>query len=133
LIQYTDKVDETLEDTGNKIYWVTFVYGVATLAPWNAVLSTLDFLSTSMPNYPISFVISFAINGVMILVVILCIAYQEVGSHALKVNFVFVVTALLLIVIPFLVKYSAEFLGEGACFWLTLVLMVILGTLTAVS
>ena len=54
-----------------------------------------------MPNYPINFVVSFAINGVMILVVILCIAYQEVGSHALKVNFVFVVTSFLLIVLPF--------------------------------
>lgn len=63
------------EDSNNRIYWVSFVYGLAMMAPWNAVLSTLDFFEAATPNYPISFVVTFAINGVMVVVVLFCIAY----------------------------------------------------------
>ena len=53
-----------------------------------------------MPNYPIQFVVSFAINGVMVIVVLLSIAYQEHGSHAFKINGVFAATSLLLVLLP---------------------------------
>lgn len=45
------------------------------MAPWNAIISSLDFFTAATPNYPINFVISFAINGIMVLVVLICIAY----------------------------------------------------------
>lgn len=106
---------------------------MCTVAPWNAILSSLDFFVYSMPNYPISFVISFAINGVMVVVVLVCIAYSEKGSHALKVNFVFAVTALILLLLPFWVKYSLVLFGETSCFYLTCGLLAIIGAITAIS
>ena len=51
------------------------------MSPFNAILSTLDFYEAAMPDYPISFVASFAVDGIMVFVVLFCIAYPEVGSH----------------------------------------------------
>jgi len=82
------------------------VYGVCIIAPWNAILSTLEFFVVSMPNYPISFVVSFAINGIVVFVVLICMAYSEKGSHALKVNFIFAVTAIVLLLVPFFVRFT---------------------------
>jgi hypothetical protein len=45
------------------------------MAPFNAILSTLDFYETYMPGWHIDYVVSFAINGVMIFAVVLCISY----------------------------------------------------------
>ena len=115
------------------MYWVSFLYGMAILAPFNAVLSTLDFFSAETPDYPISFVISFAINGVMVIVVLFCIAYSELGSNKVKINLMFALTALLLIVLPLLVEQSRVLFGQVVCFWLTVILLVLLGILTAVS
>jgi hypothetical protein len=92
------------KDINNTVYWISFLYGMAILAPFNAILSTLDFFESETPNYPITFVISFAINGVMVVVVLLCIAYSEVGSNKIKINLMFAITALLLLVIPIIVQ-----------------------------
>ena len=92
------------KDVNNTVYWISFLYGAAILAPFNAILSTLDFFESQTPNYPITFVISFAINGVMVVVVLLCIAYSEVGSNKIKINLMFGLTALLLVLIPILVQ-----------------------------
>jgi hypothetical protein len=115
------------------VYRVSFVYGVAVLAPWNAVLSTLDFFTASTPNYPISFVVSFAINGVMVVVVLLCIAYPEKGTHCVKVNLTFFLTGLCLILLPLWVNFTKTNFGETCCFWLTVASLVLLGAMTAVS
>ena len=106
---------------------------MAILAPFNAVLSTLDFFSAETPNYPISFVISFAINGIMVIVVLLCIAYSEIGSNKVKINIVFALTAVLLIALPLVVEKSKIWFGELVCFWITVTLLVVLGALTGVS
>ena len=73
------------------------------MTPWNTILSSLDFFTQEMPNYPISFVISFAVNGVMVLVILVAIAFSEYGSHATKVNLMFFLTAITLVMIPFVV------------------------------
>ena len=121
------------KDINNIVYWISFLYGAAILAPFNAILSTLDFFQIQTPNYPITFVISFAINGVMVIVVLLCIAYSEIGSNKIKINLMFGLTALLLVAIPILVQQSKLWFGELACFWITVTLMIIMGVLTAIS
>jgi hypothetical protein len=122
----------SVEDTGNHIYWVSFIYGLSIIAPWNAILSTLDFFAASTPDYPITFVVSFAVNGVMVLIVLLCIAYSDRGSHILKINITFFVTAVLLVLLPVTVDLSMQY-NQSVCFWVTCVYMVLLGSLTAVS
>jgi len=120
-------------DKGNKIYWVSFFYGVAVMAPWNAVLSTLDFFENATPNYPISFVVTFGINGVMVVCVVIAIAYQEKGSHASKVNLIFFLTSFLLILLPLVVTLTKDRVGELACFWIILLMLSFIGAATAIS
>jgi hypothetical protein len=111
---------------------VSFVYGVAVMSPFNAVISTLDFFTDLMPGYPINFVVSFAINGVMVLVITLCIAYSDYGSHKIKINAIFLLTAIILVALPFLTEYSARY-SAGASFWTTCIVLVLMGAMTAVS
>jgi len=94
----------TPNDEKNTVYWISFLYGMAILAPFNAVLSTLDFFESETPNYPISFVISFAINGLMVIVVLLCLAYSEMGANKVKINLMFALTAVLLVILPTIVN-----------------------------
>ena len=133
LVTNKEELEGSLElEQDNTVLIVSFVYGVAVLSPFNAILSTLDFFTDAMPGYPISFVVSFAINGVMVLVVILCIAYSEVGSHKIKINLMFLLTAVLLIAVPFLTAFFAEKSAE-ASFWVTCTLLLVMGAITAVS
>jgi hypothetical protein len=121
------------KDHHNSIYWVCLIYGLAVLAPFNAVLSTQDFFAAKMPGYPIEFVLSFAINGVIFLVVIIAIAYPEKGSHGWKINTMFGLTSLILVLIPFVTILTSHFYGAAVCFWATCALLVILGVVTAIS
>lgn len=120
-------------DINLTIYKISFVYGMAILAPWNAVLSTLDFFDNETPDYPINFVISFAINGVMVIVVLLCIAYSEIGSNGFKINFMFFITGIILILLPIWIDQTKVWFGQRTCFWLTVAVLVLLGALTAIS
>ena len=120
-------------DKKDVVYWVSFLYGLACLTPSNAILSTLDFYEAAMPNYPISFVVSFAINGVMVLVVLICIVFPEVGTHSVKVSLMILFTSVQMILMPFLTDFSADRLGEKACFWITLGNFLLLGVITAIT
>lgn len=130
--EFYDIIIQPEDDNGDHIYWVSFIYGLSIIAPWNAILSTLDFFAASTPDYPITFVVSFAINGVMVVVVLLCIAYSDRGTHAAKINMTFLLTALLLVLLPVTVNYTIR-LGQSASFWITCSYLVLIGCLTAVS
>lgn len=71
---------EQIVDKGCVILLISFIYGVATISPWNAIVSTLDFFDSEIPDYPINFFISFAINFVMVISVIFCIALSSYTS-----------------------------------------------------
>jgi hypothetical protein len=65
------------EDKHNIIYWSCFVYGMVMLIPWNCVVSTVPFYESSLPNTNIVYMISFAMNGVMAIVTILCVIFAD--------------------------------------------------------
>jgi hypothetical protein len=69
--------DEAPEDKYNLIYFTMMVYGVAMLAPWNAVLSTMHFYKEELPGTNIDFMIAFAMNGIMIFVVLACVFFTK--------------------------------------------------------
>ena len=120
-------------DKKDVVFWVSFFYGLAVMTPFNSILSTLDFYENAMPDYPISFVVSFAINGIMVIVVLACIAYPEVGSHQVKVNLMFLVTSGIMLSLPFLTDFTVDKFGQKTCFWITVTLLCILGAITAIS
>ena len=125
--------DDHVEDRRNTVFWIAFVYGVATMSPFNAVLSTLDFFEEAMPDYPIAFVVSFAINGIMVVVVMACIAYPEVGSHGAKISLMFLITSVILVAIPFITDQTSSKVGPGACYYVIVGVLCLLGAITAVS
>ena len=63
-----------LEDEGNVVAWSAFLYGLAMTAPFNFITLTLPFFASKMPNYPIEYIVTFAVNGIMVLVVLVCLA-----------------------------------------------------------
>jgi hypothetical protein len=80
---------------------ISFVYGNAVMAPFNAILSTLDFFEIYMPGYAIDYIVSFAVNGVMVFAVVYCMRYSNSISNGLKINLVILITAFLIISLPF--------------------------------
>ena len=53
-----------------------------------------------MPDYPITYVVSFAVNGVMVIVVLLCLIWPQVGSHNVKIHISIFLSGLLTLFIP---------------------------------
>lgn len=39
------------EDTGNKVYIITFIFGIGALMPWNTILSAFDYFYIQMVGY----------------------------------------------------------------------------------
>jgi hypothetical protein len=72
-VTYVTTNDDPPKDLKNVIYWTCFVYGFAMLISWNAVLSTMPFFEEELPGTNIIYMISFAMNGVMVGVCILCV------------------------------------------------------------
>ena len=92
------------EDKGNRIYITSFIYGIAMLAPWNGVLSTMSFFVNALPGTNIDFMISFAMNGIMIFIVILCVIFADSAAYRfVKINFILMITGILLVFVPLIV------------------------------
>ena len=62
------------EDSGNVVAWAAFLYGFAVTTPFNFITFTLSYFDEQMPDYPIDYVVSFAVNGVMVIVILICLA-----------------------------------------------------------
>jgi hypothetical protein len=120
--------DEAPEDKYNLIYFTMMVYGVAMLAPWNAVLSTMHFYKEELPGTNIDFMIAFAMNGIMIFVVLACVFFtkDKLANRFLKVNMVFLVTSVVMVLVPITVRKSAES-SVTLGYWVTLILLTAIG------
>ena len=105
------------------------------LIPWNCVVSTVPFYAASLPNTNIVYMISFAMNGVMALVTILCVIFADPAKHrALKINFMFLVAGIFLMFLPLVVHSSlSAFEGIWPSYWITLFSLCIFGILTTIS
>ncbi len=70
--------------------------------------------------------VTFAINGFAILSILLFLAYSDFGSHGLKVNLVFLITAGLVAIIPTVTNVTSKE-QESVCFWVTISLLTLVG------
>ena len=57
-----------------------------------------------MPDFPITFVVSFAVNGVMVVVVLICLAKPRLASHPIKINLALFLSGLLTLLVPLAVR-----------------------------
>ena len=99
------KHDMAPDDKQHRIYFTVLFYGIAMLVPWNAVLSTMVFFKDELPGTNISFMISFAMNGIMVFIVIAIVFFSadKIAHRFLRVHLVFLCTAPVLMAIPVIV------------------------------
>ncbi len=58
--------EEPPEDKHNIAYYLVLLFGLGTLLPWNAVLTSLDFFDSKMHDYKPASVFGLAVNGLLI-------------------------------------------------------------------
>lgn len=101
------------------------IYGIAMLAPWNVVLSSLPFYDESLPDTNIDVVIAFAMNGLMIFVVILCVIFANSATNRpIKINLILLIMGVIVIFVPLIVRNTG--------YWVTVTLLIFLGVLSTV-
>lgn len=77
-----------------------------------------------MPDYPITFVATFAVNGVMVVIVFICLAAPTLSTHAVKINLSLFLSGVLSLLIPLA---SAKLSGQLTRFWIVIFLMLFTG------
>ena len=103
------------------------------LAPWNAVLSTMPFFLTELPDTNIAYMISFALNGVAIFVVIFVVIFGDSQLNRYrKINCNFVATAVLIAFIPIVVRDSTT-VSKQFGYWTTITVLTGVGVLATVA
>lgn len=89
---------------------------------WNAVLNIFDFFSHEMPGYEPATVYPFAANGLIILSNILLIIYGNRYSDRVKIQFGFIIIAILMMFVPFLAHYITSPSGAFYAVFINLML-----------
>ena len=77
-----------------------------------------------MPDYPITFVATFAVNGVMVVIVFICLAAPTLSTHAVKINLSLFLSGVLSLLIPLA---SAKLSEQLTRFWIVIFLMLFTG------
>ena len=83
-----------------------------------------------MPDYPIDYIVTFAVNGVMVLVVFICLAQPKLASHAVKINLSIFISGFLTLIMPPAIKLCP---GQASAFSVTVALMFFIGVTQALA
>eukprot|EP00352_Strombidinopsis_acuminata_P009658 CAMPEP_0176377920 /NCGR_PEP_ID=MMETSP0126-20121128/29246_1 /TAXON_ID=141414 ORGANISM="Strombidinopsis acuminatum, Strain SPMC142" /NCGR_SAMPLE_ID=MMETSP0126 /ASSEMBLY_ACC=CAM_ASM_000229 /LENGTH=131 /DNA_ID=CAMNT_0017739991 /DNA_START=54 /DNA_END=446 /DNA_ORIENTATION=- len=104
--------DKIPEDKGNKVYIITFIFGIGALMPWNTILSAFDYFALEMEGYSPLTVYPFAVNSLVVVSQILMVLYGSDVSFNMRLIPTFLILAAVMIVMPFLASMS-----PAASFW----------------
>ena len=74
------------EDKNNIAYYMVLLFGLGTLLPWNAVLTSLDFFDSKMHDYKPASVFGFAVNGLLIFTSMGNMVYGSKYSFNLRIS-----------------------------------------------
>lgn len=74
------------EDKHNIAYYLVLLFGLGTLLPWNAVLTSLDFFDSKMHDYKPASVFGFAVNGLLIFTSMGNMVYGHKYSFNLRIS-----------------------------------------------
>ena len=111
------------EDRHNIAYYLVILFGLGTLLPWNAVLTSLDFFDSKMHEYKPASVFGFAVNGLLIFTSIGNMIYGQKYSFNLRISGGQLATAVLMIALPLITNA----LEAGAAFAACISILVIFG------
>lgn len=77
-----------------------------------------------MPDYPISYIVTFAVNGVMVLVVLICLVKPRIAPHAIKINLSLFISGLVTLMLPWTINVIED---QKTKFSIAIFFMVIIG------
>ena len=111
------------EDNRNISYYLMILFGIASLLPWNAVLTSLDFFEGKMHEYHPSSVFGFAVNGLLIFTSIWTMIYGNKYSFVPRISGGYLVIAVLMIALPLITNA----LSSGKAFAADITILLIFG------
>ena len=111
------------EDTRNIAYYLMILFGIASLLPWNAVLTSLDFFEGKMHEYHPSSVFGFAVNGLLIFTSMWTIIYGNKYPFVWRISGGYLGIAVLMIVLPLITNA----LSPGKAFAADICILLIFG------
>jgi hypothetical protein len=82
------------------LYIAFLFFGIGTLLPFNAVLTSLDFFVLKMPGYQPGFVFPFAVNVLSLAVQITVFLYLHKLSYSLRFLTFFLGSSVIMIALP---------------------------------
>lgn len=112
------------QDEGNIVALASFFYGMAVTSPFNFITFQLTFFERKMPDYPFSYIVTFAVNGVMVLVVLLCLAVPRIASHSVKINLALFISGLLTLFMPIVASIITN---ESILFVICVIFLALIG------
>ena len=99
------------------------LFGIASLLPWNAVLTSLDFFEGKMHKYHPSSVFGFAVNGLLIFTSIWTMIYGKKYPFVLRISGGYLVIAVLMIALPLITNA----LTSGNAFAADITILLVFG------
>jgi len=115
--------DQVPEDKNNIAYNLMILFGIASLLPWNAVLTSLDFFEGKMHEYHPASVFGFAVNGLLIFTSIWTMIYGNKYPFVWRISGGYLVIAVLMIVLPLITNA----LTSGGAFAADISILLIFG------
>ena len=83
-----------------------------------------------MPDYPISYFVTFAVNGVMVIVVFISLAKPQIARHSIKINLSLFISGFLTLILPLVTYYCKT---QALAFWLSVLVMFFIGVTMALA
>ena len=105
------------------------LFGVAAVLPWNALVAAMDIFETNLPDYKPSSLISFIINGCLLLMSVINTLYGHHFSYNFKISVTNLMCAIFMIPIPFI----AVKLEKDVAFWIEVALVTIVGISSGIA
>ena len=99
--------------------------------PFNFITLTLSFYDERITNYPLDFIVTFAVNGAMVVVVFFCLAKPGIARHTIMINLAILLAGFFTLLLPFVVVLSGD--NQALAFWLTIPLMFLVGIAQATA
>lgn len=126
-----NEIENQASEQDSKLASHYFIFlGLASLLPWNTVLSTLDYYDTQFPDGKVTFYFPAALTTTIILTKLFIVYFKEIFSINLRVAGSLFVQATLLAVFPI---FAFIFSGSSVGYWIVMLLLIILGTINQVS
>jgi len=106
-----------------------FLSGVASLSPWNTILSTLNYFDFYLHNYEPSFVFGFSVDFMQLSSMLAISILGGKLSYNFKIGGMYLILSVLVLILPF---WSYTIANERTAFILTISTLLLFGLHSAI-